>query len=497
MKKGGEDLKRVPTDNSQLKYPNDMLAIIKKGLKKGTTPKKVLIAGAGMAGLVAASLLKKAGHEVTVLEGNNRVGGRIFTVRQPFTQGNYLDLGAMRIPDTHVLVFEYIHRFKLPINRFINATPRDLIFVNNVLTTSAYYEKNPDILGFPVQEWEKGKTANELFLASVKPFIDLYKKSTPEEQEKLKEKFDSYSMEEFLKNNPFGPSLSLNAIRMISVILGIEGFRELSFVGIVTDIIFPIFNEETVFYEILGGNDQIPLSFLPELHQNIYLNQKVEKVIQNNRGVVFQTRNQVTGEAQAFSADYAIITIPYSAFQFVDVEPYHSISFKKWQAIRELLTLPAVKIGIEFKSRFWENLQLGNAISDRTTRFSYIPSHGIGSVGPGVLLASYSWGHDAILWNSLTKDQIIYYALKDLAKVYGNVVYKEFLQGISFNWSQNPFSAGCFTLFTPGQVTDFGDYIHQPEGLLHFAGEHTSNFHGWIEGAVESGIRAAYEVNGR
>jgi monoamine oxidase len=474
-----------------------MLAIIKKGLKKGTPSKKILIAGAGMSGLVAASLLKQAGHEVTIIEGNNRVGGRVFTVRQPFTQGNYVDFGAMRIPDTHVLVFEYIRRFKLRTNKFINASPKDLIYVNNVLTTSANYEKNPDILGFPVLESEKGKTATELFLTAVEPFIDLYKKSTPEEQEKLKEQYDSYSMEEFLKQNPMGPSLSLNAIRMISVLLGIEGFSELSFVGIVTDIIFPIFNEDTEFYEIMGGNDQIPASFLSELNTDIFYNQKLEKIIQNDGGVLFQTRNQVTGEYYTFSGDYAVITIPFTAFQFVDVEPYHSISFKKWQAIRELQSLPSVKIAIEFKQRFWEKLQVGNAISDRPTRFSYIPSHNIGSGGPGVLLASYSWGHDAMLWNSLSNDEIIYYALKDLAKVYGNVVYKEYLQGLSFNWSKNPFSAGCFTLFAPGQIRDFGDFIHQPEGRIHFAGEHTSSFHGWIEGAVESGIRAAYEVNGR
>jgi monoamine oxidase len=490
-------LSEFPKNFTSLEYPNDMLAIIKNGLKRGTPPKKIIIAGAGMSGLVAASLLKQAGHNVTILEGNNRIGGRVYTVRQPLSQGNYLDLGAMRIPDTHLLVFEYIRRFNLPTNKFINATPNDLIFVNNVLTTSAYYEKNPDILRFPVAESERGKTATELFLAAVKPFIDLYKKSSPEEQEKLKERFDSYSMEEFLKDNPYGPSLSLNAIRMISVILGIEGFRELSFVGIVTDIIYPIFNEETKFYEIMGGNDQIPLSFLPQLHSDIYLSQRVERIIQNDGGVLFQTRNLITGESQTFSGDYAVITIPFTALQFIDIEPYHSISFKKWQAIRELLSLPAVKIGIEFKTRFWEKLQLGNAISDRSTRFSYIPSHNIGSGGPGVLLASYSWGHDAMQWNSLSKKDIIYYALKDLAKVYGQVVYKEFLQGISFNWSKNPFSAGCFTLFTPGQKTDFGDSIFQPEGRLHFAGEHTSSFHGWIEGAVESGVRAAYEVNGR
>ncbi|MEQ2526674.1 flavin monoamine oxidase family protein [Robertmurraya yapensis] len=487
----------VPTEYSSPNYPDEMLAIIRNGLNKGASPKKILIAGAGMAGLVAASILKQAGHQVTIIEGNNRIGGRVYTIRQPFTYGNYLDVGAMRIPDNHLLVMEYIRRFKLQTNRFINSTPNDLIFVNNVLTTSSQYEQNPDILRFPVDDSEKGKTANELFLSAVRPFLERYQNSTPEEQEQLLNRFDNYSMEDYLRNNPYGPSLSLNAIRMISVLLGMEGFRELSFTGIITDIIFPIFNEETEFYEIRGGNDRLPAAFLDELRNQFYMNEKIIKIRQNARGVIFQTVNQETGEQHTFSGDYAVITIPFTTFQFIDVEPYDSIDFKKWQAIRELQVLESVKIGIEFKHPFWEKYKVGNAISDRPTRFSYIPSHKSTKGGPAVMLASYSWGHDASLWNSLSDQQILFYALKDLAKVYGNVVYEEFLQGISFNWSRNPYSAGCFTLFAPGQKTDFGDIIYQPEGRLHFAGEHTSSFHGWIEGAVESGIRAAFEVNSR
>lgn len=490
-------MSRIDTEYSALNYPEDMLAIIRSGLKKGNSPKKILIAGAGMSGLVAASLLKQAGHDVTLIEGNSRVGGRVFTVRQPFSQGNYLDFGAMRIPSTHLLVFEYIKRFNLRTNRFLNTTPNDLIYVNNVLTTSTYYKKNPDVLRYPVADWEKGKTAEDLFLSAVTPFIERYNNSTPEEQEILLAQYDSYSMEDYLRNNPFERSLSTNAIRMISVLLGIEGFRELSFVGILTDIIFPIFNEDTEFYEISGGNDHLPKAFLSELGQNVFYNERITKIVQSAGGVQFHTFNQVTGQQHTFIGDYAVISIPFTAFQFINVEPYDSISFKKWQVIRELLSLPAVKIGLEFRQPFWETHKKGNAITDRPIRFSYIPSHNIGQGGPAVLLASYSWGHDADSWKSLSKQEIIFYALKDLAKIYGNVVYREYLRGFSFDWSKNPFSAGCFTLFTPGQKTDFGTSIHQPEGRLHFAGEHTSSFHGWIEGAVESGIRTAFEVNAR
>ncbi|UZD14993.1 flavin monoamine oxidase family protein [Virgibacillus natechei] len=473
-----------------------MLAIIRNGLNRSTSPKKIIIAGAGMSGLVAASLLKQAGHSVTILEGNNRLGGRVFTIRQPFTQGNYLDAGAMRIPDDHFLVAEYIRRFHLRTNRFINTSPHDLIFVNNVRTTLASYDQNPDIIEFPVKNWEKGKTATELFLLAVQPFIDLYSTSSPEQQDQLEKQYDRYSMQDFLRYNPIGPSLSVNAISEINVIFGIEGLTALSFVDILK-IILPIFDTDAAFYEVTGGNDQIPLAFLPELYKDILYGEKVEKIIQNEADIRVITKNQFTQESHEFSGDFAITTIPFPVFQLIDVVPYHSISFKKRQAIRELKNVSAIKVGIEFKHRFWERFQMGNSVSDLPIRATYIPSHQIGSKGPGVLLASYSWGQNALLWNGLAKEDIIYYVLEDLAKIYGDQVYHEYLQGVVINWSQDPFSTGCFTMYAPGQETDFADSIPRPEGRLHFAGEHTSSFHGWIEGAIESGIRAAYEVNKR
>ncbi|ARI76343.1 flavin monoamine oxidase family protein [Halobacillus mangrovi] len=493
--KGGSVLRQF--GYAKLSYPADMLSIIKNGLEKKLYPKKVVIIGGGMAGLVAASLLKQAGHQVTILEGNDRIGGRVYTVRHPFTSGNYLDVGAMRIPDNHELVFEYIRRFKLPLNSFINSSPVDLIYANNVLTTRKVYEETPDILRFPVNENEKGKTATELFLKATQPFLDLYSTSTPDEQERLKAQYSEYSMGEFLQYNPIGRPLSPYAIRSIGVMLGLEGFPEFSFVDILTDIIFPIFSKKVKFFEIDGGNDQLPLAFMKELQHNTCLNRKVDKIYQMENGVRIQAIDPKTNRRHHYEGDYAIVTVPFPVFQFIDVFPYHSISFDKWQIIRELINLPAVKIGIEFKHRFWEKAGVGNAITDLPSRFSYIPSHGIGSSGPAVLLGSYSWGQDAILWASLPHDEMVRELLDDLARMYGRIVYKEYMQAFSYNWSLNQFSAGAFTLFLPGQGAKFTDVIRQPEGRLHFAGEHTSSFHGWMEGAIESGIRAAFEINER
>lgn len=478
----------------KLSYPDDMLAIIRNGFPKTSHPKKITIIGAGMAGLVAASLLKDAGHHVTILEGNDRVGGRIYTVREPFTLGNYLDMGAMRFPETHDLVKEYTKRSNLPVNRFINTSRNDLLFVNGILATAAYYEKHPDVFQFPLPKEEQGKTARDLLLSAVKPFLNLYNRSNPEEREIIRIKFDRYSFDDFLRFNPFGNSLSSNAIRKIGVILGIEGFPEYSFVDILLDIVETVFNQGMKFYEITGGNDQLPKSFQPALQENIIFNEKVNQIFQLENKITVTTRDLVTGQYHAYDADYTIVAVPYSVFQFIDVHPYHSFSYEKWEVIRKSNFVSSVKVGLEFKSKFWQEAGVGNIITDFPIRYTYNPSHHLDKDGPGVMLASYSWGQNAMLWNSLDEEGRIREALRGLYKIYGEQVYSEYLQGSTFSWSQNEFSAGCFTLFAPNQRSDFNKAIYLPEGRVHFAGEHTSTFHGWTEGAIESGIRAAYEV---
>src|SRR5699024_3744273 len=97
-----------------------MARLIRRGLPPTSSPKNVVIVGAGMAGLVAGSLLKEAGHQVILLEASDRVGGRVHTLRSPFTDGLYFEAGAMRIPAVHVLIFEYIKKFGLQVNEFFN-----------------------------------------------------------------------------------------------------------------------------------------------------------------------------------------------------------------------------------------------------------------------------------------------------------------------------------------------------------------------------------------
>jgi monoamine oxidase len=98
--------------------PLDFPFPLRKRLEKPGAAKKILVAGAGLAGLVAAYELTQAGHDVTVLEARTRPGGRVLTLREQFSDGLYAEAGASRIHATHYLTLKYVRAFGLALAPF-------------------------------------------------------------------------------------------------------------------------------------------------------------------------------------------------------------------------------------------------------------------------------------------------------------------------------------------------------------------------------------------
>ena len=156
----------------------------------------------------------------------------------------------------------------------------------------------------------------------------------------------------------------------------------------------------------------------------------------------------------------------------------------------------SAKIFLQFRRRFWEEeegIHGGGSVTDLAVHNIFYPEHGR-ETGRGVLLASYTWAEDAQRWGSLSPADRIHQALENLAQIHEPTL-REFECGASKMWHDDEFAGGAFALFDPGQQTQLHEHIVAPEGRIHFAGEHTSLAHAWIQGAIDSGLRAAQAVH--
>lgn len=478
------------------------LRCIRDGLETTSAPQDVAIIGAGVAGMCAALLLADAGHKVTLYEASQRVGGRIYTVREPFSTGLYAEAGAMRLPSFYPLSLEYIKKFRLPTNPFLNedAAGQAFIYVNGVKLRRAEYHQGSG-LGYPLLPEEASQPADALLAAALKPIADYVGKDPLEgyvhnRWKDVVERFGESSVRAYLKAQTF---LSEGAIEMIEVLLDLESRSDQALLQQIVEI-----NDHSAgvnYVEITGGMDQFSKAFAQNLAERDVPIQFGRRLVALDAGSPdgrVQMRFDPASPAAAptvATADRVIVTIPFPALRYVKATPLFSHGKRK--AIRELHYDASTKIMLEFSRRFWElddGIYGGCTVTDLPSRFIYYPSHGWGDPS-GVIISSYTWGDEARGWDSFSHDDQIRLALDDVAAIHGEDIRQYFVRGVVQSWATDHYSHGEAAMFYGGQLSELQASIPTAEGRVHFAGEHTSLKHAWIEGALESAIRAANEVN--
>jgi monoamine oxidase len=239
--------------------------------------------------------------------------------------------------------------------------------------------------------------------------------------------------------------------------------------------------------------DRLPNAFLPELAPYLRFGARVKEVNWEDKDKV-QVRYTVGSKDHVEKGDAAILAVPVPVLRQMWFVP--QLSPEKRRAIRQLHYDSATKIFLQFRERFWEEegVQGGTIVTDHPIRTAYFPSSG-GCNDRGVLLASYTWGDDALIWGSLPEPARINQALRGITHLFQRKrkrvdVRRLFEGGVSKSWHEDPFAGGAFALFQPGQQ-QLHKHIVCHEGPIYFAGEHTTLRHAWIEGAIESGIRTA------
>ena len=135
----------------------------------GAAPKKVIIIGAGIAGLSAGFELTQLGHQVTILEARAGPGGRVQTLREPFADGLYAEAGAARIPDNHDLVLKYVKLFGLPLEPMYASQLSALVPDGRRMKRVSIDRFTKELgkhfggdLGMPAARWSKIKGGNDL-----------------------------------------------------------------------------------------------------------------------------------------------------------------------------------------------------------------------------------------------------------------------------------------------------------------------------------------------
>lgn len=445
---------------------------------------RVLIIGAGMAGLVAAYELMRQGHDPIVLEAQHRVGGRVHTLRG-FAPGLYAEAGAMRIPRVHTTTLGYCDHFGLRLRPFVMDNPSTLAYLQGKRLTMGRLNANPELLDFDLAPHERGRTYADLWSAATKEIHELYAQEGEEFLDRLCVDYDRYSIRHFLRERGFSPG----AIELY----GLMSFRESNMNAAVIEqfreIIGRAFED---MQEIEGGSDLLPTAFYRQLRSRIRFGHEVHAIEQSSDSVTLHVK--AGGERIRITGDYAICTIPFSVLRDIETSP--AFSRGKQRAIRELNYNASTKILFQVREPFWvdtDGIVGGTTVTDLPIRRICYPSH----PEPGersVLLASYTWGQDALRWGAMTHDKRIEQALEDVAKIHPQI-HEYFEFGVSHAWYADPYAAGAFALFEPHQQTTLHEHIVRPEGRVHFAGEHCSLWHAWIEGALESGLRAARQVD--
>lgn len=463
----------------------DFESIIQNGLPPATKPKKVVIVGAGMAGLTAAYELLRAGHDPMILEARPRVGGRVYTLREPFSPGLYAEAGAMRIPKTHTLTMGYVEKFKLRTSPFSGSNPKAYYFFRGKRYRAADIVSHPDALGFDVAPNERGKSTAQMWEQAIRPITAKIDAKGDGAWTEIVQEYDHFSTREFLEDRGW----SEGAIEMFGLLDNQESRLNASFIELLREKQSRSFLD---LVELEGGMDNLPRAFLPTLSSHIRFGAKMIAIDQGPDSVTIHYQT-LAGREQA-TGDYAILAVPFPVLRHVEMLP--PFSNTKQRAIRQLHYDASAKILFQCRRRFWEDddgIFGGSTITDLPVRNIYYPEHGR-ETGRGVLLASYTWAEDAQRWGSLDRTDRLVQAIEDVAQIHPQI-NETFEVGASQMWHDDEFAGGAFVLFQPQQETLLHQSIIAPEGRIYFAGEHCSLFHRWIQGAVESGLRAASEIH--
>lgn len=454
------------------------------GLERKGRAAKVLVLGAGPAGLAAAYELVRAGHEVTVLEAQTRAGGRVLTLREPFADGLYAEAGAMFFPDTHAYTLSYAKEFGLQLDPFRRPSEWQLTYMRGRRLKYKHGEPVAWPYGLTAEERELGRPRLWARYRPSSIFDELGDPSAP--GWRVPKRLDDVSFVELLRDN----GASAEAVALMTHGWGAlwgEGFESVSALAVLRDSWHQLGSQER--YRIRGGNDLLPKALAARLADRIRYGTEVARVEQDTRGVRVRARRAGTTETHA--ADFLVCAVPFSVLRRVEVSP--PFSEGKRRAVAELPYFSAARVSLQTRRKFWEAEGL-SGFASADLAFGEVFDMTSNQAGPRGILQAYAGGEQARRIQALGEPARLGFVLGEMEKVFPGA-RENFEGGAAKCWDEDPFARGASSWYRPGQMSALWLHVATPEGRVHFAGDHTSAWIRWINGALQSGQRAAREIN--
>jgi len=462
---------------------------------------RVVIIGAGLAGLTVAYELGKLGYSCQVLEARARPGGRVFTVRRgtvseedgpaqvcAFDEGLYYNPGAMRIPHHHGLTLEYCRELGVPIEPFINHCDG----------TFLYQQKGEGLTRRRIRVRE-ARTDLDGYIAEL-----LCKALSQESLDAPLMKDDKEKLVEYLRR---AGALDEKAQYRGSTRRGyaiepgagdLEGkqsdpidFSELlrSKTGL---YLHPDYDYQNSMLQVVGGTDQLTAALTRRIKDKVLYLAAARQIRQSDRGVsvVYEYDRRL----HQLDADYCVCAIPLPLLAALETDL--SPEFKK--AVASIFYAAAGKIGLQFKRRFWEQddgIYGGHSSTDQEIGQIIYPSHGL-NTQKGVLVGYYVMGQQARPVGERTPAERQALALEQGSRIHLQYPV-EFEHAFSVAWHRVAWSYGSWATFSAEARKDVYPLLIKPQGRLYLAGDHVTYWNAWMQGAFQSARQVATAIHTR